>query len=100
MNQHFQIDSERLGKLCQQWHIKRLMLYGSAARGDFEENSDIDLLAEFDVGHIPGFAFFTIQHKLSELFGRRVDLHTAQSLSKYFREDALSDAQLIYGEAR
>lgn len=96
MTTQLSIDRNRLADICRQRHIKRLLLYGSAARGDFNAESDVDLLVEFEEGHTPGFAFFTIQRELSERFGRPADLNAAQSLSKHFRETALSEAQLIF----
>jgi len=44
------IDKHRkaLIDLCQKYHVKRLDVFGSAARGDFEKSSDIDFLVEFD----------------------------------------------------
>ncbi len=39
---------EALIDLCQKYHVERLDVFGSAARGDFEKSSDIDFLVEFD----------------------------------------------------
>ena len=51
---------------------------------------------EFEPGHVPGLAFFTMQDELSEILGRKVDLNTPQFLSRYFREQVLAEAELQY----
>jgi predicted nucleotidyltransferase len=65
-------------------------------REDFCADSDVDVLVEFEPGHVPGFAFIEIQEELGELLGRTVDLHTPASLSRYFRADVLNEAQDQY----
>jgi predicted nucleotidyltransferase len=86
-------------ELCRRWGIRRLALFGSVLRSDFTSESDIDILVEFEVGATPGFDFMTIQSELSEILGRRVDLHTPASLSKYYREDVLREAETLYDAA-
>lgn len=54
------------------------------------------MLVEFESGRTPGLAFFAIQDELSLMFGRRVDLHTPASLSRYFRDQVLTEAQDQY----
>lgn len=81
---------------CQHYHIRWLALFGSVLRNDFRPDSDIDILVEFEPGHTPGFAFIDIQDKLSELFGRTVDLNTPQDLSRYFRDRVLTEAEVYY----
>jgi len=90
------IDKSALNELCKRHHIKRLSVFGSALRPDFREGSDIDVLVEFEPGHVPGFAFFGIQDELSELFGRKVDLNTPQFLSHYFRDRVMAEAEVEY----
>ncbi len=92
------VPSEDIAKLCQQYHIRWLALFGSVLRDDFRPDSDIDILIEFEPGHTPGFAFIDIQDKLSELFKRTVDLNTPQDLSRYFRDRVLAEAEVYYGQ--
>jgi predicted nucleotidyltransferase len=54
------------------------------------------VLVEFEPGKTPGLAFFSMQDELSEILGRRVDLNSANDLSKYFRERVLNEAEPIY----
>jgi predicted nucleotidyltransferase len=87
---------ERIAAFCLRHHIKKLAIFGSALRPDFREDSDIDVLVEFEPGHIPGLAFFTMQDELSEIMGRKVDLNTDQCLSKFFRNKVLQEAVVHY----
>ena len=88
-----------LAEFCRANHIRRLSLFGSILREDFTEESDVDVLVEFEEGHVPGLRFFGIQRELSELLGRKVDLHTPRSLSPYFRQEVLSEAEVHYDAA-
>lgn len=54
------------------------------------------MLVEFAPGKTPGFAFVGMQEELSALLGRRVDLNTPNSLSKYFRDEVLAEAEEWY----
>jgi predicted nucleotidyltransferase len=90
------IPHEQLAEFCRRHHICRLALFGSALREDFGPTSDLDLLVEFEAGHTPGLAFFAMQEELSGVFGRHVDLHTPRSLSRYFRDRVLREAEVLY----
>lgn len=63
--------------------VKRLDLFGSFARGQQREHSDVDLLVEFDSGKKTFDAFIRLAFFLEELLGRRVELVTPESLSPY-----------------
>ena len=78
-------------------HIQRLALFGSVVRDDFTSDSDVDVLVEFEHGHCTGLiAFAGLENALSELLGRNVDLNTPASLSPYFREQVLAEAENVY----
>ena len=89
-------DARSLVEFCRRNYINRLALFGSAIRDDFRPDSDVDVLVEFEPGHVPGLAFFALQDELAAMFGRVVDLHTPKSLSKYFREQVLKEAKSLY----
>jgi predicted nucleotidyltransferase len=93
------IPPEMIDSFCRRRHIRRLSLFGSILRDDFRHDSDVDVLVEFEPGHTPGLEFFAMQDELSDLLGRKVDLHTAGSLSKYFRERVLTEAEVQYDAA-
>ncbi len=92
-----EISRETLHDFCERNHIRKLALFGSVLRDDFSEDSDIDVLVEFEPGHVPGFRFFGIQDELSELLGREVDLNTPGFLSPHVRDEVLSEALVLYG---
>lgn len=96
----FAIAQEKLAEFCRRHHIKKLSLFGSVLRDDFGPDSDIDVLVEFEVGHVPGFGIIAMEDELSRLAGRRVDLRTAGDLSRYFREQVVREAQVEYAESR
>ena len=74
-----------------------MALFGSVIRDDFTPESDVDVLVEFAPGPTPGLAFYsTLPHELSEILGREVDLNTPASLSRYFRQAVLDEAQEVY----
>lgn len=90
------ISDAAIATLCQQYHIRKLALFGSVLRDDFCPDSDVDILVEFEPGHTPGFEFIDIQDKLSEIIGRTIDLNTPQDLSRYFRDQVMAAAKVIY----
>ena len=94
------VDRDRISDFCRRHHIRRLAFFGSVLRDDFTPESDVDVLVEFERGKIPGFAFFTMEEELSSILGRRVDLNTPNSLSKYFRDEVLAEAEELYVQAR
>ncbi len=99
IDSRFRIDDATLAAFCRKHHIRRLALFGSVLRDDFTPESDIDVLVEFEPGRTPGLAFFGMQDELSEIVGRRVDLNTAACLSRYFRDEVLAEAEVLYEQA-
>jgi hypothetical protein len=89
-------DQEALAAFCHKYHIRKLALFGSVLRDDFQPVSDIDVLVEFDPQHIPGLAFFGMEIELSEMLGRPVDLNTPQFLHPAFRREVEAEAQVVY----
>lgn len=94
-----QIPMDQIESFCRRHGIRRLALFGSIVRDDFGPESDIDVLVEFKPGARTGFAFFGMQDELSEILGRNVDLNTPQCLSKYYRDEVLQEAQVLYAAA-
>lgn len=77
--------------------IRRLSLFGSFLRGTPREDSDIDLLVEFNPSARVGlFGLVGIQERLAEKVNREVDLLTPGQLSRYFRDEVLKEAEVIY----
>ena len=92
------LPKDKIAEFCRKHHIRKLAIFGSALRPDFRDDSDIDVLVEFEADHVPGLAFFAMEHELSEMIGRKVDLNTLQCLSKYFRDKVLKEAVMQYAE--
>ena len=93
-----QPSKERIANFCRRNHICKLSLFGSVLRKEFRSDSDIDVLVEFEPGHVPGFfRLFDLEEELSGFFGRRkIDLRTPQDLSRYFRNEVLAEAEVQY----
>ena len=96
MNKIIVIPKDKVSDFCRRNHIRRLSVFGSSLREDFTDDSDVDVLVEFEKGYEPGFAFFGMQEELSELIGRKVDLNTPNFLSRYFRDEILGKAEVQY----
>jgi len=94
------IDREKIARFCRDRGIRRLSLFGSVLRDDFDPSrSDVDVLVEFAPGVRPGLKFFGYGDELAGIIGRKVDFNTAAWLSPYFREDAVREAVPIYEQA-
>jgi predicted nucleotidyltransferase len=94
------VPKQQLEEFCQTNHIMRLAIFGSALHSDFNENSDIDILVEFEQDHIPGLlGIARMERELSILLGgRKVDLRTPEDLSRYFRQQVLEEADEQYAQ--
>ena len=90
------IPDEQIAEFCRRHHVRWLALFGSVLRDDFRQDSDVDILVEFEPGTTVGFAFVRMQDELSRILGRRVDLRTPRELSKYFRDEVLAEAEPVY----
>jgi predicted nucleotidyltransferase len=84
---------------CRRRHIRRLAFFGSVLRDDFGPESDVDVLIEFESGHVPGLEFLAMEEELSGILGRKVDLNTPGFLSPYFRDRVLAEAEVQYVQA-
>ena len=93
------VAKDGVADFCQRHHIRRLALFGSVLRKDFGAESDVDVLVEFETGHVPGFIrLASMELELEGLFGgRKVDLRTPEDLSRYFRDEVLATAVAFYG---
>jgi hypothetical protein len=95
----FRIPKDLLVEFCRKHYITRLALFGSVLREDFGPDSDIDVLVEFEPGHVPGFGIIDMENELSQLVERRVDLRTPGDLSRYFRDKVVREARVEYAAA-
>lgn len=94
------IDREKIAEFCRARGIRKLSLFGSVLREDFDPaRSDVDVLVQFLPEVRPGLKFFGYGDELAEIVGHKVDFNTAEWLSKYFREDVAREAVTIYEQA-
>jgi uncharacterized protein len=69
------VPREQIAEFCRRHHIRKLSFFGSVLVDSFNPNSDIDVLVEFEPGHVPGLKLIKIQDELSSILGgRRKDL--------------------------
>lgn len=93
------IPRNELEPFCQQNHITRLAFFGSVLRDHFSPESAVDVLVEFEPGHVPGLALIRIQEELSAILGhRRVDLVTPKFLNRYIRQRVEAEAAVEYAQ--
>jgi predicted nucleotidyltransferase len=93
-----QVDREALARFCRVNHIRKLSLFGSVLRDDFGPDSDVDVLVEFEPGREPGLIRLAgMELEISPLFGgRKVDMRTAEDLSRFFRQLVVDSAEIQY----
>jgi len=94
MSLQIDLPQDQIAAFCRRNHIRRLSIFGSALRPDFDENSDVDILVEFEPDRSPGL--FGIARMERLLGGRKVDLRTPEDLSRYFRQRVLQEAEVQY----
>ena len=89
-----------LSAFCCRHGIRSLSLFGSVLKGTAGPDSDVDLLVEFAPGRTPSLLDMAeMEQELSALMGgRKVDLRTAEDLSRYFRDDVVRSARVQYAQ--
>lgn len=88
-----------LKRLCQDHDVKTMYVFGSVCTDKFNDKSDIDILISFKDISIDKYTdnYFGLHYKLEELFNRKIDLLTENSLSNpYFIESIEETKQLLY----
>lgn len=94
---HMSIDRARLADFCQRNRVRSMRVFGSILRDDFNPSSDIDVLIEFEPGVDPGLLELGgMQQDLSDLFGRDVDLKTAEMFTQGNLQRILKTSVLGY----
>jgi uncharacterized protein len=78
-------------KLQNDFHVKKIAIFGSVAKGKQTQKSDIDIIVEFQepVGF---FQFIKLEHYLSRLLNKKVDLVTKKALKKPIKKTILQEA--------
>jgi hypothetical protein len=91
------IDQRKIAEFCRNSGISYLALFGSQARGEARESSDVDLLVDFSeekslLDHV------RLENNLEKLLGRKVDMVTRRSLHPYIKKYVMDDIEPLYGE--
>jgi predicted nucleotidyltransferase len=89
------LDSSKVADLCHRNGVRRLRVFGSYARGEATEASDVDLIADFSVPKSL-VDIVRIEREMSAVLGLRVDLLTEGAISPYIRERIADDLRVIY----
>lgn len=91
------LGDDQLTAFCRAHGIVRLSLFGSALHGRLRNDSDIDLLVEFDPDRMPGhLTIARLELELGEILGRSVDLRTPREISRCFRDEVAAQARILY----
>ena len=95
------LEIEKISKVCQNWQIVELALFGSVLREDFNLYSDIDVLVSFaEEAKITFFDLDSIEQELSKLFNRSVDVVTKEAIEQSHnwirKKNILENYQVIY----
>ena len=92
--------SEAINELCGHHKVKRLYAFGSVLTDQFNDDSDIDLIVDFDPIDVAGYAdnYFDLKFSLQDIFKRRVDLLEEKAIKNpYFKQAIDQTRQLVYG---
>ncbi len=102
MQSKIKIPDAEIAAFCRRHHIRKLALSGSVLRDDFGPDSDVDVLVEFEPGHVPGLIRLAgMELELSQLLGgRKVDMNTPLCLRRDFRKEVQARAEVLYAQAR
>lgn len=96
----FQFSRDGIADFCRRHRIRKLAFFGSVLRNDFTDQSDIDVLVEFEPDTRVGLiTLSSIELELSGLLGRKVDLNTPGFLCDEIRERVLQEAEVQYDAA-
>jgi len=92
------LDINKITEICRQHDVSWLGVFGSVARGEATEKSDIDLLVRFSKP-VSLLSHIAVEERLADALGHKVDLVTEEALSPYIRESVMRDLKVIYEAA-
>jgi uncharacterized protein len=92
------VSQRQIEAFCRRWQIREFTLFGSVLREDFRENSDIDVMVEFEpAARHTLFEFFDMQEELKRMFGRPVDLVQKSAVTNPFvRHHIRHNRQVVF----
>lgn len=86
----------KIRKFFEDKPVIKAYLFGSYARNEQDDKSDIDILVELDHSQPIGLKFVSIQQELESLLGMKVDLVSTGGISKYIKPGINKDKVMIY----
>ena len=90
----FEEIKQKVTPIAEEYGLFSLILFGSYARGEADEESDIDLVYD---GKLTGLMqYFSLVRKLESIFGCHVDLVSTNNNNKKFLKSILEEGVLIY----
>jgi uncharacterized protein len=95
-----ELNIDKVHDLCNKYNVRKLFAFGSVNSDRFNENSDIDLIVDFNNIDLYNYAdnYFDFKFSLENLFKRNVDLLEDKAINNpYLRQSIDSSKQLIYG---
>ena len=94
-----EVSEDRVADFCRRHHIRKLSLFGSVLRDDFRPDSDVDVLIQFEAGHVVGLGIMDIEEELSQLLGgHKIDLVNEKYLNRRLRSRILAEAEVQYAQ--
>lgn len=95
------LPKDKIAEFCWKWKIQEFSLFGSVLRKDFRQDSNIDVLVDFEPGtHWSLLDYIRMKDELENIFGRKVDLLTRMAIEEspnYLRRNAiLSSTESVY----
>lgn len=95
------IPKSKVAEFCKRWGVSEFAIFGSALRGDFRPDSDVDVMVSFaPQAHVTLFDMVRMQDELKAIFGREVDLVSKRGVmnSRNYlrRKRILESAQVIH----
>ncbi|HUG13680.1 MAG TPA: nucleotidyltransferase domain-containing protein [Thermomicrobiales bacterium] len=90
------IPRDEVEAFCRKHHIRWLALFGSVLRDDFRDDSDVDVLVEFEPGHTPGWELFDMERELESILGRDVDLNMYAPQARERFTDIMREAEVQF----
>ncbi len=88
-------DVRELIEICERNDVARIGIFGSMARGEQNDKSDVDLLVEFSKRKSL-LALVALERQISTALGRKVDLLTQAAISPYLRDHIMRELRVIY----
>jgi predicted nucleotidyltransferase len=79
-----------------EYNVKRASLFGSYARDDYDDNSDVDILIEFSDDNKSLLDLIGIKQDIEERINKKVDIITYDSINPKIRENILKEQEVIY----